>query len=110
MSLFLLEQEEKAICRYHLLLVSVSLLVICVLMSLRGTCLSKSYSYQATDLQKVVKFGFCKASCIQLELSFLKIDCFIAFYLKCIQFIGNSSEPVRSSAEDPHNASARAGT
>lgn len=48
----LLTQEEKAICRYHLLLVSVSLLVICVLMSICGTCSSKSHSYQVNDLQK----------------------------------------------------------
>lgn len=51
----LLDQDEKALCRYHLLLVSVALLVICVLMSLCGTCSSRSpRSFQGNDLQKVV--------------------------------------------------------
>lgn len=50
---FMLTQEEKAVCRYHLLLVSISLLVICILMSFCGTfSSSKSRSYQANDLQK----------------------------------------------------------
>ncbi|XP_073688306.1 transmembrane protein 248-like [Garra rufa] len=48
----LLTKDEKALCRYHLLLVSVVLLVICVLMSLCGTFSSRSRLYQGTDLQK----------------------------------------------------------
>lgn len=49
----LLTKDEKALCRYHLLLVSVALLVICVLMSLCGTFSSRSpRSFQGNDLQK----------------------------------------------------------
>ncbi|KAK2866856.1 hypothetical protein QQF64_022489 [Cirrhinus molitorella] len=49
----LLTKEEKALCRYHLLLVSVALLLICVLMSLCGSFSSRSpRSYQGNDLQK----------------------------------------------------------
>lgn len=49
----LLTKDEKALCRYHLLLVSVALLVICVLMSLCGAFSSHSpRSYQGNDLQK----------------------------------------------------------
>ncbi len=50
----LLDQDEKALCRYHLLLVSVALLVICVLVSLCGTFSSRSpHSFQGNVLQKV---------------------------------------------------------
>ncbi|KAG1957618.1 transmembrane protein [Pimephales promelas] len=48
----LLTKDEKALCRYHLLLVSVALLVVCILMSLCGSCSSRSRSYQRSDLQK----------------------------------------------------------
>ncbi|XP_051739775.1 transmembrane protein 248 [Ctenopharyngodon idella] len=49
----LLTKDEKALCRYHLLLVSVALLVICVLMSLCGSFSSRSpHYYQGNDLQK----------------------------------------------------------
>ncbi|KAI7812302.1 insulin-like growth factor-binding protein 3 receptor, partial [Triplophysa rosa] len=65
----LLTQEEKAICRYHLLLVSVSLLVICVLMTLCGTCSSKSHSYQANDLQKTADI-LCSSSLVCFSLTF----------------------------------------
>lgn len=49
----LLTKDEKALCRYHLLLVSVALLVICVLVSLCGTFSSRSpRSFQGNVLQK----------------------------------------------------------
>ncbi|XP_077066176.1 transmembrane protein 248 [Siphateles boraxobius] len=49
----LLTKDEKALCRYHLLLVSVALLVVCILMSLCGSFSSRSSrSYQGSDLQK----------------------------------------------------------
>ncbi|XP_051979007.1 transmembrane protein 248 [Xyrauchen texanus] len=50
----MLTPDEKAVCRYHLLLVSIALLGICVLMSLCGTFFSSksSRSYHGNDLQK----------------------------------------------------------
>ncbi|XP_067292416.1 transmembrane protein 248 [Pseudorasbora parva] len=49
----LLTKDEKALCRYHLLLVSVALLAVCILMSLCGSFSSRSpRSYQRNDLQK----------------------------------------------------------
>lgn len=49
----LLTKDEKALCRFHLLLVSAALLIICILMSLCGTFSSRSPRlYQGNDLQK----------------------------------------------------------
>ncbi|KAM9495448.1 transmembrane protein 248 isoform 1-T5 [Clarias gariepinus] len=49
----LLTQEEKALARYHLLLVSIVLLALCIIMCLFGTLTcSKSRCHLATDPQK----------------------------------------------------------
>ncbi|XP_056308279.1 transmembrane protein 248 [Danio aesculapii] len=49
----LLTKDEKALCRFHLLLVSAALLIVCFLMGLCGTFSSRSpRSYQGNDLQK----------------------------------------------------------
>lgn len=56
--LLLLYQDEKALARYHLLLVSIVLLALCIMMCLFGTLTcSKSRRHLASDPQKVIRIN-----------------------------------------------------